>query len=94
MKTIRLMDLDGITGWKTYRKKSWTTAARIDGPFAVQTRAGELICMDGYLALDSKGRPYPIAKDEFDIIYEETGSCSGNSLEGPFGPNGPPFAEC
>jgi hypothetical protein len=54
----------------TFRKKRLTRACRITGPFEVVTREGTLTCPDGYLALDSKGWPYPIAVDEFDEIYE------------------------
>lgn len=55
----------------TYKKKVTTKAMRIDGPFAVKTREGELTCQDGYLAVDSEGYPYPIAKSEFEAIYEK-----------------------
>lgn len=57
--------------WQVWRKKRLTQAIRIDGPFEVETREGTLSCPDGYLAVDSMGWPYPIAKDEFENIYEE-----------------------
>ena len=55
---------------KPYSKKTVTMIARVDGPFTVKTREGEVTCPDGYLAIDSKGWPYPVASDEFDNIYE------------------------
>jgi len=45
--------------WLRYRKIKDTWAARIEGPFKVVTKEGELSCPDGYLAVDSKGWPYP-----------------------------------
>lgn len=56
-------------GWKTYRKKRLTDAMRIEGPFEVETTEGVLVCKDGYLAIDSRGFPYPIDKEEFEQIY-------------------------
>lgn len=55
-----------------YRKKEPTLAVRILGAFKVETREGTLECPDGYLAIDAHGWPYPIAKDEFEKIYERT----------------------
>ena len=43
----------------------------MNGPFACETREGTVICSDGYLAVDSVGYPYPIARTEFEIIYKE-----------------------
>lgn len=57
--------------WKAYRKTSLTRAVKIDTPFVVETSEGELRCEDGYLAVDARGYPYPIATDEFEMIYEE-----------------------
>lgn len=56
---------------KTYRKKVETKAIRIKGEFIVQTSEGPLSCKDGYLAIDARGYPYPIAADEFELIYDE-----------------------
>lgn len=56
---------------KTYRKKVLTKAIRIEYPFVVETSEGPLSCEDGYLAIDARGYPYPIAKGEFELIYEE-----------------------
>lgn len=55
--------------WPLYRKKSLTHALKIDGPFTVDTLEGPLSCADGYLAVDAHGYPYPIATDEFNLIY-------------------------
>lgn len=57
--------------WKTYKKKVTTVMLRIDGPFTVETSEGPLRCADGYLAIDARGYPYPIAADEQALIYEE-----------------------
>jgi hypothetical protein len=54
----------------TYRKKVLTRATRVDGPFQVETTEGILTCQDGWLAFDARGNPYPIANDEFNLIYE------------------------
>jgi len=56
--------------WPTYQKKVPTRAIKINGPFEVETSEGPLKCRDGYLALDARGYPYPIATEEFDLIYE------------------------
>ena len=56
--------------WPQYRKAVLTSATRIHGPFAVETSEGMMTCQDGYLAVDARGYPYPIATDEFELIYE------------------------
>ena len=53
-----------------YEKRRTTPAARIEGPFLVETREGVLKCQDGYLALDTEGHPYPIAAEEFKKTYK------------------------
>jgi len=57
--------------WSEFRKKVTTRMIRIDGPFAVQTSEGPLRCTDGWLAVDARGYPYPIAADEQALIYEQ-----------------------
>lgn len=57
--------------WPWYRKKNLTQAIRIVGPFEVETTEGTLTCQNGYLAVDSRGFPYPIDKEEFETIYEK-----------------------
>lgn len=61
--------------WPVYRKTALTRALRVQGPFVVETSEGRLRCQDGYLAMDARGYPYPIATEEFEQIYErvETG---------------------
>lgn len=59
-----------VTDWPEYRKKTTTRATRIEGEFAVKTSEGTLTCKDGYLAVDSRGWPYPIDREEFEAIYE------------------------
>lgn len=58
--------------WPRYRKVSLTRALRIEGAFRVVTTESEnepFLCHDGYLAIDSRGYPYAIAKEEFEAIY-------------------------
>ncbi len=57
--------------WPLYRKTALTHALRVDGEFTVQTSEGPLRCADGYLCTDARGYPYPVAADEFALIYEE-----------------------
>ena len=55
--------------FRTFRKVALTKAARMDGPFEVETSEGLLSCKDGYLCIDARGYPYPVAADEFQLIY-------------------------
>ena len=55
---------------KLYRKKVNTLAAKIDGAFKVKTKEGWLECLDGYVAWDTTGYPYPIATSDFKAMYE------------------------
>ena len=55
--------------WPLYQKHALTRAIRIEGPFTVETSEGPLRCENGYLAIDARGYPYPIAADEFEQIY-------------------------
>lgn len=64
------LDTPGVQdNMKPYKKKTVTMLMRVDGPFTVKTREGEVTSPDGWLAIDSKGWPYPVAADEFDSIY-------------------------
>lgn len=56
--------------WSTWRKTTVTQALRINGPFETETAEGSLKCEDGYLAVDARGYPYPIAAEEFALVYE------------------------
>jgi hypothetical protein len=64
-----LPNLLGPKDGTLYRKKFLTRAWRIEGPFVIETTEGLMTCQDGYLAQDSRGFYYPIAKEEFDAIY-------------------------
>ena len=70
-------DLHRFTGWKEYRKKVFTKAVKMEGPFVVTTSEGDLHCEDGYLAIDARGYPYPIATEEFNLIYEAISDAPG-----------------
>lgn len=73
-KTISKANLEEVAPpveeWGAFRKKVVTRAIRVEGPFVVETSEGPLRCADGYLAIDARGYPYPIAADEFELIYE------------------------
>lgn len=60
-----------IGEWRTFRKIVPTRMIRMEGPFYVETSEGYLYCEDGWLALDARGYPYPLAADEQELIYEE-----------------------
>jgi hypothetical protein len=70
-------DVGVLAGWRehpgmrTYRKKVLTRMVRVEGPFTVQTSEGPLECIDGFLAVDARGYPYPIDAQEQALIYEE-----------------------
>ena len=74
MDGVALFTKDDVADYEAcpkYRKRVLTHAVKVDGPFEVQTSEGALRCDDGYLAVDARGYPYPIATDEFALIYEE-----------------------
>jgi hypothetical protein len=62
-------NVDFLKHAPTYQKRAITHAQRMTGPFEVATAEGSMRCEDGYLALDARGYPYCIAKDEFELIY-------------------------
>jgi len=64
------IDAEQVASWPHYRKRVLTPAIRMEGSFTVETREGPLTCPDGYLAVDAHGWPYPIATEEFELIYE------------------------
>lgn len=70
MKTFKNGDIPSSGEWKRHQKKVKTLALKIDGPFEVQTSEGTLTCQDGYLCIDARGYPYPVATDEFNLIYK------------------------
>ena len=60
-------------GWTEWRKKVTTRMIRIDGPFVAHTQEGPLRCLDGWLAVDARGYPYPIAVEDQVLMYEPVG---------------------
>ena len=77
MSTYNTDNLPTGAVWRTFRKTSLTNATRIAGPFSVQTSEGVLTCKDGWLAIDARGFPYPIAHEEFRLIYEPFDGAGG-----------------
>ena len=70
-------------GWERYRKMAATFAIYIDEPFSVDTAEGTVsLPKGGWLALDSRGYPYPIAREEFDETYERIESSSPEFVDG------------
>lgn len=61
----------GGNEWGDFRKGGTTRAIRIKGTFRVVTVHGgpPLVCHDGWLAIDSKGHPYPIEDEVFRATY-------------------------
>ena len=57
--------------WQQYQKKVLTKATKVNCPFTVETTEGIMNCKDGYLAIDARGYPYPIATKEFELIYDK-----------------------
>ena len=70
-----------VEEWPRYRRADHCTirARYIAEPFNVETSEGIVGCKEGYIALDSRGIPYPIATEEFDNIYQAVESQSGTS---------------
>lgn len=55
-----------------YQKVRPTPAVRIPGSFSCLTSEGNIAtCSDGWLAIDSRGYPYPINSFEFDLTYRQ-----------------------
>jgi hypothetical protein len=75
-------DLDDRWPWREHRKAVLTRAVRVEGPFYVQTSEGMLRCADGYLAVDARGYPYPIAEEEFELIYEPAADAEAEATIG------------
>ena len=61
-------------GWWR-RRITMVQAARVDGPFTVETPHGPVTGEEGdWVALDTQGNPYPIASG----VFEETYSAGGD----------------
>lgn len=71
MKTFNKNNIPSDAEWKLYQKKVKTKAVRIEGSFIVETSEGPLKCQDGFLCIDARGYPYPVATEEFELIYQE-----------------------
>ena len=53
-----------------FQKVYVTPATKIDGTFHCVTSEGNVAsCTDGWLAIDSRGYPYPINNYEFELTY-------------------------
>lgn len=53
-----------------FRKQYDTPAVRITGTFHCATSEGNVAsCTDGWLAIDSRGFPYPVNEEEFQSTY-------------------------
>lgn len=63
----------GVDGWPAFRKIVPIQAIRVAGPFTVQIDGqgpeSVVTCDDGYLCVDARGYPYPVAAAEFEQIY-------------------------
>lgn len=69
---MQSFDADNLPAgeWQAFRKHATTLMTRIDGPFTIHTSQGPLPCEDGWVAIDARGYPYPLAADEQALIYE------------------------
>lgn len=53
-----------------YAKVRTTRAIKVTGTFHCLTSEGNIAsCKDGWLAVDSRGYPYPINSAEFEVTY-------------------------
>ena len=83
MQEFKTFDIDKFRSfphWGIYRKAQDTLAIKIDGPFRVFTPEGVMECQDGYLALDTLGRPYPVETAVFEHVYVKKASIAGICL--------------
>lgn len=57
--------------WTFHQKRVPTRMLRVEGPFSVDTGSGIAAYLDGgWVAVDSRGIPYPIAPEEYELSYE------------------------
>lgn len=69
-------------GWFLARKTALTPMLAVTGPVDVETQEGNYQLpegWEGYIAVDSAHFPYPIAKDEFERMYERVSELRGAS---------------
>lgn len=79
--------VDNVTDagpWQEFYKVASTRMRRVRGPFRVLTSEGPVQCEDGWLALDSRGYPYPIAAEEQAAIYGEAAKVDEERLRTTF----------
>jgi hypothetical protein len=69
MQTFSATERPPDEEFTVWAKTEPTRAKRIEGPFQVLTAEGVMSCLDGWLALDASGNPYPIADDIFRATY-------------------------
>lgn len=84
MKLFSRDNLPDPAEFEEFSKSGSTKMVRIEGPFTVVTREGTMECEDGWLAIDSRGWPYPIADDEQANIYQPAGDWNMPAAEGLF----------
>ena len=73
MDTDRLFTRDSLPDgeYLRFRKTYSPVAIRMSGPFSCMTSEGNIAsCADGWLAVDSRGHPYPVNAEEFTATYE------------------------
>ena len=76
-------NVSATEGFETYRKTYITPAVRMEGTFHCLTSEGNVAsCSDGWLAVDSKGFPYPINAKEFDLTYEPANANADAASDG------------
>lgn len=56
--------------WLPFNRRTPAEMIRMTGSFVVETREGTVVCLDGWIARDSAGYPYPIAADEQAASWE------------------------
>ncbi len=70
------------TAFVRYQKIRATPAVRIEGTFHCLTSEGNVAsCTDGWLAIDSRGYPYPVNDYEFALSYRVVEDGDDGQLE-------------
>jgi hypothetical protein len=71
-QSLEGLDLDG-QGFARFERRTPVLAKRMQGEFTVETSEGTVTCPDGWLAIDDRGYPYPIAAAEFELGFANYG---------------------
>jgi hypothetical protein len=72
--TLFTRDTVDYDSFERFEKIRTTPARRIEGTFHCVTSEGNVAsCTDGWLAIDSRGYPYPVNDLEFGLTYRATG---------------------